>query len=682
MGWWTTAVDRLYPIWSAGIVLVLGGLAQAVAVAAGWVQAPRTRLLVIAGTFLAAVLAAAAQLRYTAWSQQPTSHRLPWNIPPPSESFTGRRQELAVLRRQLGRRPDDRTVPTMVVAGIPGVGKTQLARAYAYRFRRQYRLGWWLAAETNMTLDGSLRALADRLGLDGDSPLDTLAEELRQALAGRRRWFLVFDNADQPAQLAPFLPRHGRGQVLITSRHDRWQHLAEPLQITPLPVEDAAKALLARTGDNDPDAARALVEALHRLPLAVEQAAAYLGSQPDLSIAGYLELFRTHEQQLLSRGTPLHYQEGRTVAAVVAIVIQQLGDATAAGQLLRLCAFLAPDQLPLRLLLSRPGVLPEPLADAAAGEVMRREAVDMLYRLGLFTDDLQDTVQLHRLLQDAVRLHLPDDEQRTCAQHTIDLLDELLDDEDAAVEADNWAVLSPHIDAALGHALSLDLAFDALGRLLTTTGQYLQDRQQFSAARDRYHQVLAIWRRVYGDGDHPDIAASLTNLGIVLDDLGESPAARDHYEQALAMRRRLHGDGDHPNIAASLDNLGIVLGRLGELPVARDHHEQALAMRRRLYGDGDHPDIATSLTNLGVVLRRLGELPAARDHYEQALAMWRRLYGGGDHPNVATSLDNLGVVLRQLGNRRAAARLEVEADAIKQRLFEQQFPIPPGLKEL
>ena len=121
-------------------------------------------------------------------------------------------------------------MPTVVLAGIPGVGKTQLARAYASRSRRQYRLGWWLPAETTATLDGPLRALAARLGLDRDSPLDTLAEEVHQVLAGRRRWLLVFDNADQPAQLAPFLPPRGRGQVLITSRHNRWQQLAEPLR--------------------------------------------------------------------------------------------------------------------------------------------------------------------------------------------------------------------------------------------------------------------------------------------------------------------------------------------------------------------------------------------------------------------------------------------------------------------
>jgi hypothetical protein len=252
-------------------------------------------MLGIAATFLAAVCAAGAQLRYTTRSQLTNSHRRPWNIPSPIGSFTGRREELAVLRRQLHRRTANGNVPTLVLAGIPGVGKTQLARAYAHRFRRQYRLGWWLSAETMMTLDRDLRVLADRLGLVPDSPLDTLAEEVHQALAGRRRWLLVFDNADQPSQLAPFLPRNGGGQVLVTSRHGRWQRLAEPLLVTPLPTDDAVRVLLARTSNHEPDAARELVEALHHLPLAVEQAAAYISSQPDLTISGYLEVFRIHE---------------------------------------------------------------------------------------------------------------------------------------------------------------------------------------------------------------------------------------------------------------------------------------------------------------------------------------------------------------------------------------------------
>ena len=364
----------------------------------------------------------------------------------------------------------------------------------------------------------------------------------------------MFDNAAQPAQLAPFLARHGRGQVLITSRHDRWQQLAEPLTVTPLPADEAVKVLLARTGNQEPDAARELVEALHYLPLAVEQAAAYIGAQPDLSIAGYLELFRTHEQQLLDLGTPLHYQEGRTVAAVVAVALQPLDRTSAAGQLLRLCAFLAPDQLPLRLLLSRRDSLPGPLADATADEVKRRDAQEMLYRLGLLTNDAQGTAQLHRLLQDAIRLQLPDDEQRTWAQHTIELLAELLDaDEDASANAEHWNLLAPHVDAALDHAVSMGLVLPGLASLLSRTGRYLQDRLQ---------------------------------------------------------------------------------------------------------------------------------LPAARDHYEQTLAMWRRVYGDADHSNIAAALSSLGIVLRELGDRRTAASLETEADAIKQRLFEQQYPIPPGLKDL
>ena len=253
--------------------------------------------------------------------------------------------------------------------------------------------------------------------------------------------------------------------------------------------------------------------------MAVEQAAAYIGSQPDLSIAGYLELFRTHERQLLERGTPLHYQEGRTIAAVVAIALQQLGMTSAAGQLLRLCAFLAPDQLPLRLLLSRPAVLPVPLSDIAADEVRRRDAEEQLFRLGLLTDDAQGTTQLHRLLQDAVRMHLPDDEQRTWAQHAIGLLVELLD-EDASTKHERWTLLGPHVDTALGHALSLDLAFAQLGRLLTLTGGYMRDRRQLFAARRYYEQALVMERRMHRDADHPDIARSLANLGYVLNHLG------------------------------------------------------------------------------------------------------------------------------------------------------------------
>jgi hypothetical protein len=105
---WDAMVDRLYPIRWALVVGGLGGLAQVIATAAGWAEAVRTRLLLLGGTFLAMTLALVAQLRYAAKSQLPTSHRRPWSISPPVNTFTGRREELSILRRQL-RRPGDGT---------------------------------------------------------------------------------------------------------------------------------------------------------------------------------------------------------------------------------------------------------------------------------------------------------------------------------------------------------------------------------------------------------------------------------------------------------------------------------------------------------------------------------------------------------------------------------------------
>ena len=269
----------------------------------------------------------------------------------------------------------------------------------------------------------------------------------------------------------------------------------------------------------------------------------------------------------------------------------------AAGQLLELCALLAPDEIPLPLLLSQPELLPEPLAAAAADPVRRGEVVGVLYRQGLLTRDTADTARMHRLVQDVTLAHLPEADRHQRTVEAVELLAELFPYEGrgAGRVAAVCAAAHPRPSRARPRP-ALQLTSPALSELLTRTGSYLWGRGlDVRLARELHEQALAMRQRLY-EGDHPDVASSLSNLAIDLSELGEHGRARELDEQALAMRQRLY-EGDHPDVAASLNNLAVDLRELGEHGRARELDEQALAMRQRLY-DGDHPDVAASLNNL------------------------------------------------------------------------------------
>jgi hypothetical protein len=231
-------------------------------------------------------------------------------------------------------------VVAQALYGLGGVGKTQLAVEYAYRYAADYDLGWWIPAENPLTIPTALARLAPKLGIAPSADQDELVAAVLDGLRGRERWLLVFDNAEQPAELAAYQPTGGGGQVLVTSRNPAWGALGQAVRVDVLPREQAVTLLLRRTPDQDPTAAAAVAAALGDLPLALEQATAYL-EQTGMPLAAYLAAYQRRQQQLLAKGRAVAYQG--QVDTTWQLSIDRV---TPAGvELLRLCAFLAPEAI-------------------------------------------------------------------------------------------------------------------------------------------------------------------------------------------------------------------------------------------------------------------------------------------------------------------------------------------------
>ena len=286
------------------------------------------------------------------------------NLPPRNPNFIGRDDLLSLLESTLKR---DRATAVVAAHGLGGVGKSQLALEYAHRHNTDYDLIWWIPTETPLLLATGLAALAARLGVADGAKQEEQVVAVLAELQRRDRWLIVFDNAEQPRDLAGLRPAGGAGHVLISSRNPAWRSIATPLAVDVLTDQEAVAFLLRRTGDTNRAAASELAEQLGGLPLALEQAAAY-AEQVGLSLTEYLDRYRHHHTQLLARGAPIDYPA--TVATTWRLNIEQVAAASpAAAQLLRLCAFLAPERTPLDLLTADPSQLPAELA-AAIGEKM------------------------------------------------------------------------------------------------------------------------------------------------------------------------------------------------------------------------------------------------------------------------------------------------------------------------
>jgi hypothetical protein len=199
--------------------------------------------------------------------------------------FTGRDKEIVDLRERLGQ--TGKATIGQAISGLGGIGKTQTAIEYAHRHRGQYDAVLWINAATDLDLTTGYRSVAKLLRLphDANDPDSVLAAVKRwlESVDGHC-WLLVFDNADDPPLLKPYLPSKApKGHIIVTTRADNLDviHIRLPLPIEKLPEEDAIRFLLDRADHKPGDeaerqAARELARELDALPLALEQAAAYV----------------------------------------------------------------------------------------------------------------------------------------------------------------------------------------------------------------------------------------------------------------------------------------------------------------------------------------------------------------------------------------------------------------------
>ncbi|NLT54162.1 MAG: helix-turn-helix domain-containing protein, partial [Actinomycetales bacterium] len=245
-----------------------------------------------------------------------------WNITPAVRGFRGRDAEIAAIRGQLDAASTG--APTVAaVHGIAGVGKTQLVRAFAERYRQDYQLGWWVAAETRLEMVTGLGQLAVRLGAMEEWSSAELLTYVFEQLRRRDSWLLVLDNATGPVDVEPFIPPAGGtgAHVVLTSRNPTWRLLAAEVPVDVLAL-DAATELLQGHGPQEPqEVARRLAQELGQLPLAVAQAAAYT-AEAEISTGQYLELFRRERTRLLGCGRALSYPS--TVVTAVTLSLERL----------------------------------------------------------------------------------------------------------------------------------------------------------------------------------------------------------------------------------------------------------------------------------------------------------------------------------------------------------------------
>ncbi|WP_328920302.1 FxSxx-COOH system tetratricopeptide repeat protein [Streptomyces sp. NBC_00208] len=541
-------------------------------------------------------------------------------VPRRNTRFTGREELLSRAYRALQDAGSGAGVVTL--HGMSGVGKTQLAAEYVYRFGSEYDVVWWVPADRRALYRQKLAELAPELGLSTGAEYGERLRAVRDSLRRgdpHSHWLLVLDGADEPEQIWDLVPT-GPGHVLITSRNPEWSEHNSNLVEVPVYSRDESVAFIRRRAPRlTQTEADLLADALEDLPLLLDQTAGWLNDS-DMSVDEYIELLEGGIDQdvvKISADFPLAFQTAWS------ILLNKLKDTVPESvDLLRLCTFFAPGSIPVRLLKEMPaGELPEQLSGLMNDPLLWNKAISQLRQYSVVRLESHESIidepssgeslYLHRMVHQIVSKDMPDRDR----QEFIDVVRRALAAADPGRPSDTrlwpaYAEITPHLKWA-DVLLSTD---PAVHSLVLNCLRYMYLSGEYRAGIKLGARAMKAWRELLGE-NHPRVWDLSYNYANLLRAVGDYAGTEAIERAAVNHLRAERGERDLEHLRAA-GGLAADLRGLGRYDEALEISDWILASYRELLGEQDSRTLDAQ-NNLGTSMRLLGR-------YEESLELNRR----------------------------------------------------------
>ena len=605
---------------------------------------------------------------------------------PRNPFFLGREEVLARLRRQLQAAQMMALSQPQAICGLGGVGKTQVALEYAYRYGRDYQAVLWTRAASRDTLVTAYLEIASVVHLPERDEQDqsVVIAAVKAWLSQHANWLLILDNADDLTLLSEFLPSPLSGHLLLTTRAQALGGLAGRIELETLDLDSAPLLLLRRGGLLALDASLAqaepadwqtavqLAQELGGLPLALDQAGAYL-EETRCGLQHYLELYRSHRADLLHHRGGVTLDHPDSVATTWSLSFAQIEQRSArAADLLRLCAVLHPDAIPEALFLHGAAHLGPVLASIEADPLAFNQALAVIQNYSLLRrNGREQALSIHRLVQAVLADAMSEEEREQWRRRAIAALNMLF----PSVRLQGWeqweacSRLLPHVLSVAAstapQAHSLELA-----SLLTRAADYLSQRAQYEQAEPLYQRALSIGEQALGH-EHPRVAFPLYGLADLYREQGRYAEAQPLYRRALHIWEQKPAQ-EYPEIADLLNSLAILYLEQGRYKQAEPLLQRALHLNEQLFGQ-NHSKVAACLNNLAGLYLEQGYRPQAESILQRALQLNEQMFGP-EHPEVAFPLNNLADLYREQGRYAEAEPLYQRALRIRDQALGSSHP--------
>jgi hypothetical protein len=575
-----------------------------------------------------------------------------WNVPNRNADFTGRSAILEKLHNELAGGLKA-AVLARALYGLGGVGKTQVALEYAHRHQADYDLIWWIPAEQPQAIGLALADLAEQLGIKaGDNAAEAAKaalEQLRRNTVGR--WLLIFDNAGDPEDLEPYLPA-GSGHVVITSRNHGWVHRAEPLEVDIFPRDESIAHLMRHVPGLDLRDAEKISAAVGDLPLAIEQAAAWL-AETGMPAALYVERLATQATSALGLNKPFDY--ALPVAATWNLSLDRLRQRTpAAVRLLQILAFCSPEPISMTLLYGdemNKSLLP--FDETLSEKLMLGRVIGDISRLALAKVDTgTNSLQIHRLVQAVIRSQMTEAEQSEARHEVHKILVGARPQQGETDDPANWStydIIWPHLASS-----NAEECHDPNTRqLLIDWVRYQWKHGEFESALDIADRLQNLWADRLGS-DHRQTLHLQFQKANVLRSQGRFGESCDLDTYVLRRQRAVLGT-DHADALRTASGLGADLRALGSYEEALRVSRVAYDRWKEVFGE-DHVWTMAAAHNLACSLRLTGDYLAARRLDQETLDRLR-IATPPDHPSTLLSVASLALGMRATGEFRESVAL-------------------------
>lgn len=591
--------------------------------------------------------------------------------------FTGREQKLMEIKKTLNNQS------RVALYGLGGVGKTQIATEYAYRYLNNYDYIFWVNADSQERLISSYVKIASHLKVLGRNVQDQshVIEAVKHWLTTHERWLLIFDNADEIKIIKQFIPSGKHGHVLLTTQARAIGTMMDRIEILEMESEEgelfllrrakciAADALLNAASEADQEIAKKIVEQLGGLPLALDQAGAYI-EETECGLAVYLELYSIHVLELLRhRGIALNHPN--PVTRTWALSFEKIENVSpAAVELLRLCAFLHPDGIPEEIFIKAASG-PEPILNMVGLDALAvNNAISEILKYSLLRRiPKNNSIKIHRLVQVVLKKEMEEATQRLWSERAVRAVNRCFPE----VEFDKW----PDCQRLLSNAeictkLIIKWKFNFIEsvKLLNKTATYFVEQGRFGEAEPLFHEA----KELLGEND-PEMATILNGLAGLMCAQGRYKDAKSNYELALGVARKVSKSSFKnivPDIAASLNGLAV----LNEIDCCYDDAEKlykrSLRFRKKFSGS-DHYIVAHSLNNLAALYCTRSFFDKAKPLYELSLEIMKNFFNK-NHPYISASLEGLASTYIFQGNFDIAEEYLKESLQILETTFGNDHP--------